>query len=174
MLRVMSYIEQNPVRAGLAEKPTDYPHCSAGRKAKALEKGEEPEIEGFGILKKCTGVEHLRIWLLIQNYMAVVLRTRPGERLPAAPDVINDIFSPGHAVHWRMSFLKGAPSNWTTQAYGSEAYIKSIVVVPPAILQFLNPGIKACFLLSFMEQRSEYDDLWIGFVLSLFVSGWGS
>ena len=68
---VMSYLDQNPCKAGMAEKPSEYKWCTAARRKKALDQGQIPEIEAFGFLRNYIGEARARAWIEAQDKLAL-------------------------------------------------------------------------------------------------------
>ncbi|CAM2063784.1 Transposase [Sulfidibacter corallicola] len=50
MLRVMTYIEQNPVRAGICQRPSEYEWCSAGNCHQRLAMGRSTTVPAVGFV----------------------------------------------------------------------------------------------------------------------------
>ena len=69
--REMTYLEQNPCKAGLAEKPSDYRWCTAGRLKRELDKGKTPEMPAFGFLKYYAGEARTKAWIEAQDRLAL-------------------------------------------------------------------------------------------------------
>ena len=73
MMRVLSYIEQNPVRAGLVAKPSDYVHSSVGRIKQDIERGRAPKAPKLAWLRDLLEKDRAPAYLAWNDYLALML-----------------------------------------------------------------------------------------------------
>lgn len=74
LLRVMAYIEQNAVRAGLVERPSQYKAGTAGRIARGLSKGRIPNVPAVGFLKNFQGKKRAEAYITWMNFLSDLMR----------------------------------------------------------------------------------------------------
>ncbi|CAM2009056.1 transposase [Acanthopleuribacter pedis] len=128
LLKVMCYIEHNPVKAGLCKKPSTYPWCSAGRLKLRLARGGAVNFPAFDFLRRVTGKSRARNYLKFVDELADRLHGSPFD-----PDL--DIEScelpiaEAELEEWRQQFASRAPENWSNQAFGSEAFQNQIALL---------------------------------------------
>jgi len=124
-LEVMSYIEHNPVRAGLAEKPSDYPWCSASRIKQALLKGESPLLPPIGPLAAFRDQDRAHAYVTLIDLLAST-GANPGRvvfptALAALPRGTATLVDLHHAMRERT------PANWLDPIYGSDTFRKNVI-----------------------------------------------
>lgn len=122
LLRVMTYIEQNPVRAGLCEKPSQFPFCSAGRAQDQLQQNQPTGIPAVGPFRVLHGHERARAYVDWMDYQADLI-LNPERRIGCPPKTIaNFCLNRQILEEWRRDFQNGGPSNWSNQGYGSQSF----------------------------------------------------
>ncbi len=123
ILRVCTYIEQNPVKAGICEVPSEYPYCSVGKAKQELENDEKavPKTPAIGRFEKLEG--RIRAWRYVQ-WMDYQTRVILGRETNVQPPVeIAEMIIPADKMEaWRKDFEKGGPVDWRTQSYGSQEF----------------------------------------------------
>lgn len=126
-LDVMSYIEHNSVRAGLAVKPTDYPWCSANRIKEALLRGEIPSLPPIGPLAVFTDQDRPRAYVALIELLSESGSSHSKIALPttlvALPRGSVILAELQRAVQAR------APANWHDSVYGSDTFRKNALRV---------------------------------------------
>ena len=127
LLAVCLYIEQNPVKAGICELPSEFPYCSAARVKQELENDEEsvPKTPAIGAFKKLEG--RIRAWCYVQwvDYQTRVILG--GEANIQPPEEIAELILPADKMEaWKKDFASGGPVNWRTQSYGSKEFEERI------------------------------------------------
>jgi len=126
LLRVMTYIEQNPVRAGLCERPSQFPWCSAGYTHIQLKKKIAVTVPTIGPFRKWAGSERARSYVLWMDYQADLI-LNPEKRFQNLPKTVAAVCLKGQTLYdWREEFKSGEPSNWRTQAYGCKSFEKTV------------------------------------------------
>lgn len=121
VLRVMCYIEHNPVKAGLCKKPSDYRWCSAGTlKKKQPSQGvvSLPSIDFLGAVDPERRSQAYIEWvddLAIQLYATETMRWQEGRQT-------QHHLSESQLRVWRREFVAGEPENWSIQGFGSIAF----------------------------------------------------
>jgi len=122
LLRVMTYIEQNPVRAGIAEKPSDYTWCSAGDTKNRLAENQATIIPAVGPFGQFSGELRARAYVTWMDHQANLI-LNPEQRWLQPPKSIEEIcLGPEEAVAWREEFKRAGPSQWKNQGYGSQEF----------------------------------------------------
>jgi REP element-mobilizing transposase RayT len=72
LLNVINYIEQNAVRAGMVEKPSDYAFCTAGQIKRDLSQGKSPKVPKIGWFRDIPGEDRTRgrAYIAWHDYLA--------------------------------------------------------------------------------------------------------
>ena len=127
LLRVLAYLEQNSVRAGLAEEPSSYPHCSAGRMKQELAAGQQPV--GPAISWFATLLEKYRApaYLAWNDYLAYLIHYPEKATIHPPSDVIMAQFRKKEVDEICTELRAGTPSDWSTPGYGSPTFVKHLV-----------------------------------------------
>ena len=128
LLKVLSYIELNPVRAGLAEKPSDYAHCSAGRMRRDLERGKPlrgPDIAWFANLLE---EDRAPAYIAYNDYLAYLIHHPEKATVPAPSKLIVSQFGKKDLKEICADLRAGTPSDWATPGYGSPAFMREMRV----------------------------------------------
>ena len=117
LLRVMTYIEQNPVKAGMCEVPSDFPDCSAGWAKLELENDEAaiPKIPAVGPFKRVEGRERAMRYVAWMDYQTRVIIG--GEFNVQPPAEIATLILPEDQIEvWRKDFEEGRPTDWRPES----------------------------------------------------------
>ena len=117
LANTMSYVTQNPVRAGLVEKPSSYPWCTSGQIKRALEQGQTPELPPAGYLKNYPAAIRAKIWLESQDKLAQKEQQTRKQKIR---------YKGLNVEAWQKEMDSGNPSNWSRPTYGSEAFAKRV------------------------------------------------
>lgn len=126
LLRVMSYIEQNPVRAGCCERPSDFKWCSAGQTKIKLLANKSTTIPAIGPFGGFSGRQRAQAYIDWMDYQAVLILNPQKKQKPPPAFIANICLKGQELVSWRQDFQIGGPSKWGTQGYGSAAFEKII------------------------------------------------
>lgn len=111
-LRVMTYIEQNPVRAKLCERPSQYPWCSAGRAHQALEAQKAPRVPAIDIFRKRNGEKRAWAYVFWMDHQADLIN-HPQRRRQAPPrGIIELCLKDKEVATWQRDFQEDKPSDW--------------------------------------------------------------
>jgi len=124
-LDVMCYIEHNSVRAGLADKPSDYPWCGANRIKNALQRGETPRIPPIGPLAVFKDQDRAHAYVTL-----VDLLTESGSASPkiALPTTLAALPRGSVTVTELHRVIQSrAPANWHDPVYGSDTFRKKVL-----------------------------------------------
>lgn len=127
LLRVMAYIEQNPVKAKLCQVPSQYPYCSAGRAKRKLRAGKmtQPRVPAIGPFKKMSGRFRAECYVMWMDHQSRLLLGKvPLGQSP--PEITAILLGERECEEWRKAFARGAPSDWRTQSYGSTEFERHI------------------------------------------------
>ncbi len=118
LLKVMCYIEQNPVKAGLCAAPSTYPWCSAGRlRIRQAQQTviQPPAIDFLGNIAPNKRAQAYVEWVddLACQMNSPVISPRKKPNYPLSNNQIRE---------WRNQFEAGEPEDWSSQAFGSTAF----------------------------------------------------
>ena len=126
LLKVMTYIEQNPVRAKLCQKPSEYRWCSAGATRKDIKKGLAPKVPAINVFRNMTAQERAKAYVLWMDHQADLI-LHPELRSERPPPDIQRICLNGVELEgWRADFQDGTPSDWSTQGFGTSVFMDTI------------------------------------------------
>jgi len=122
LLKVMSYIELNPVRAGIVDDPQDYRFGSAGRLAPSRtgpEWGEAGiDIPPAGFLRCTSPKKRIRKYL---PWLTALAQATRGEKL--AISIRGPISEAAPKVEETLAeFASGCVTDWYHQAFGSKTF----------------------------------------------------
>ena len=124
---VDTYIQLNSVRAGLAEKPSQYPYCTTGRIKAAIDRDveiEAPEIGLFAPIKE--RLSRCKAYVAYQDWMAHLIR-HPAARGELPPPEVIALNIPSEKwEETRLEIEKRAPVEWQHQIYGEKPKKKKI------------------------------------------------
>ncbi len=127
VLRVMCYIEHNPVKAGVSKVPSAYRWCSAGNlknKQPLQEVVALPAIDFLGIVEPDQRKQTYIEWvdeMAAQLYPIADISRRQTE---AFSHNLDD----RQLKACRRQFAEGEPENWSVQGFGSPAFILAITL----------------------------------------------
>lgn len=118
LLKVMSYIEQNPVKAGLSTVPSEYPWCSAGRLKSGHSSKRPIDLPAVGFLSEIPVSRRAPAYVEWVDDLACQMHS------PAfkPPKKIHAPLSNVQLQNWRREFEAGEPEDWSSQAFGSTAF----------------------------------------------------
>ncbi|CAM2007476.1 transposase [Acanthopleuribacter pedis] len=127
LMKVMCYIEHNPVKAGLCRKSSVYPWCSAGRLKLELIRHKTVDFPAIDFLKCVPRRRRARTYVQMVDELALRLYGAPSDRelgdesceLPITEEELEK---------WRQEFASKAPEDWSNQAFGSEAFQQQIAL----------------------------------------------
>ena len=126
LLRVMTYIEQNPIRAGICEKPSDYAWSSAGDTQKRLEENQPTQVPGVGPFGQYSGEARARAYVAWMDHQASLI-LNPEKKWLQPPKSIEEICLDATEVEvWREEFKRAGPTQWKNQGYGSQEFEREI------------------------------------------------
>jgi len=118
LLKVMSYIELNPVRAGIVDDPRDYRFGSAGRLTHREWGDAGIEIPPAGFLRCASPKKRIRKYL---PWLLALAQATRGEKL--AISIRGPIVKEAPKVEETMAeFASGSITGWHHQAFGSKAF----------------------------------------------------
>ncbi|CAM2008889.1 transposase [Acanthopleuribacter pedis] len=127
LLKVMCYIEHNPVTAGLCRTSSAYPWCSAGYLKRGLARGEAIDFPAIDFLKNQPRKRRARNYIELVDELALRL-----QGLPSDPEIGIKSYalpiSDAELEAWRKEFASKAPEDWSHQAFGSEAFQREIAL----------------------------------------------
>ena len=126
LMKVLAYIEQNPVRAGLAKQPSEYPYGSAGQLKNDLELGNEPKAPKIAWLRGLQGKERARAYLAWNDYLAQLIH-QPEMIAARPPPELAQGFKIQDQIEVCAELRAGSPSNWSTPGYGSPTFVASLI-----------------------------------------------
>ncbi len=137
VMRVMCYIEHNPVKAGLCQEPSAYRWCSAGN----LKNGQPnqsvvslPAIDFLGVVEPGRRTQAYIEWV---DDMAAQLYApigNPSKRTGASNHRLDDL----EIKAWRRQFAAGEPENWSIQGFGSLAFQLKITLAEKMKTQMMT------------------------------------
>ena len=126
LLRVMTYVEQNPVRAGVCKKPSEYAWCSAGHTQKQLNEHQPADAPAVGPFREIEERLRAQTYVAWMDHQAELI-LNPEQKWLQPPQSIESIcLSIEEVATWREEFKQAGPSNWKNQGYGSLDFEKSI------------------------------------------------
>lgn len=126
LLRVLAYIEQNPVRAGLVELPSLYPHCSAGRIKQALVLGQRTKAPGVDWLADLWEEDRAQAYLTWTDRLAQLIHH---PKIAAARNDTSSILPQiaySELEKTCAEIRAGTPSDWSTAGYGSPEFVNEL------------------------------------------------
>lgn len=123
-LRVMAYIEQNPVKARLVDKPSEYKACSTSDNLALAKQGKTPMTKAIGWLKKVAPKKFAWIYKSFMDWLASVRFSKDPEPFPVEL-ITYKKFIPDTS-RWAKDFDEKEPENWARQGYGNEAFVNYI------------------------------------------------
>lgn len=127
VLRVMTYIEHNPVKAKLSKTPSAYPWCSAGYlKNNRLTQDVEavPAIDFLRVLEPEQRASAYIEWV---DDLAIQLDLPAGTR-EQGPGPAKNHLNNHQLTEWRCEFAAGEPENWSIQGFGSRNFQQKITL----------------------------------------------
>lgn len=115
LLRAMAYIEQNPVRAKMAGRPSEYPYGTAGRIASDLKRGRTPKVPAIGFLRNFHGKKRAEAYLTWMNFLSDLM-INPNLKRKVPPLHVRKLFEE-HLDHkeinsWVEPIRNRLPSRW--------------------------------------------------------------
>ncbi|CAM2069838.1 Transposase [Sulfidibacter corallicola] len=126
LMRVMTYIEQNPVRAGLCECPSDYAWCSTGQYKRNIEARRPVSLPEVGFLRHIAKKDRAQSYVTWMDFQAVrILHPEKKVCLPRAM-IASHCLRDETMTEWREDFNAKRPVDWRSQAYGSEEFHQHI------------------------------------------------
>ncbi|CAM2005758.1 transposase [Acanthopleuribacter pedis] len=127
LLKVMCYIEHNPVKAGLSRNSSSYPWCSAGHLKLQLARKKTIDFPAIDFLKTVPRKRRARTYVQLVDELAVRLY---GTSSNAKPEDDSEEFplTEAELEKWREEFASRAPEDWSNQAFGSEAFQQQIAL----------------------------------------------
>lgn len=127
LLKVMCYIEHNPVKAGLCRQPSEYPWCSAGRLKLCFSEGKAIDFPAIDFLKYVPCKRRARNYVQLVDELAARFHSSPpkgGLEIDPCEFPIRE----AELDEWRKEFGSKVPEDWSSQAYGSEAFQQQIAL----------------------------------------------
>ena len=128
LMKVLSYIELNPVRAGLVEKPSDYPYCSAGHMQRDMEAGNHVKGPNIAWLSNLLEEERAPAYLAYNDFLAYLIHHPEKATVNPPSDWIASQFPKQDLDEVCAELRSGKPSDWSTPGYGSPAFMKEMMV----------------------------------------------
>jgi len=124
---VDSYIQQNPVRASMVDKPSDYRWSTCGRAKDALEKGRLPITPTCGMFRRIDDhYARAGAYIAYQDYLSDALQRRWDPTMPPPAQVVA-LCIDETAVEATCAALRARkPAVWNRRVYGSEAFASQI------------------------------------------------
>ena len=117
VLAVMKYIEQNAVRAGLVQRPSQWAHGTAGAIARALATKGQLRVPAIGFLEMRTNVEdRARAYIAYMDYVSDLIRD-PSLQTKMRPPEIIALSIPGNLPEIIQELQEGRPSQWSKPKY---------------------------------------------------------
>lgn len=115
---VDTYIQQNPVRAKMVEKPSEYPHCTAGRIKAALDQGREVDAPEFGLFEKIKDrISRCKAYVAYQDWVAHLINNPSARQEMAPPEVIALAIPVESWETVRLEIKNRVPVAWGKQTY---------------------------------------------------------
>jgi len=135
---VCGYVEQNPVKAGLAEIPSDYPWCSAGQiKACLIEpekvdpaqfqcwqKVEAPDIGRFRELE--AGPRRDKAYVAYMDYLSMRVYPPKNQTVTPPAELLELRITDEKWQELSQEIKSGKPADWSSMGYGSEEFEKKM------------------------------------------------
>ncbi|CAM2069348.1 Transposase [Sulfidibacter corallicola] len=126
LMRVMAYIEQNPVRAGLCERPSDYEWCSAGQYRRLQDANRAVSPPEVGFLRQIDQEDRARSYVAWMDHQAMRI-LHPEKQVPSGQTgIAAHCLNEEALTEWREDFAAKRPVDWRSQAYGSDAFHQQI------------------------------------------------
>lgn len=121
---VDSYIQQNPVRAKMVDKPSEYPYCTAGRIKAGMDRGEKVKAPSIGVFAAIKDrLSRCKAYVAYHDHIANLIRNPEAKahRLPAEvvalaiptedwQEVVNEIEERG-PVQWSNGIYEEKPED---------------------------------------------------------------
>ncbi|CAM2011069.1 transposase [Acanthopleuribacter pedis] len=121
LLKVMCYIEHNPVKAGLCKTSSLYPWCSAGDLKRRLAAGKTIDFPAINFLKNLPRKRRTQRYIQLVDELATKLHGDPASPEPGVASYELPI-TDAELEAWREEFASKAPEDWSNQAFGSGAF----------------------------------------------------
>lgn len=118
IMRAMAYIEQNPVRAGLTKKPSDYRYGLTGRLLNALKRGRIEKAPAVGFLKRFVGKKRMEAFINYMNYLSKLVQN-PELRRKLPPVHIRKLFEDTNDVEEIHEIIKAVEQRTPAQFHRS-------------------------------------------------------
>jgi len=124
---VDTYIQQNPVRANMVEKPSEYPYCTAGRIKAGLDQGKQVEAPEIGLFARIKDrISRCKAYVAYQDWMAYLIN-HPSAKLELAPPEVVALAIPSESWETaRIEIQNRIPVAWGKQSYDSPESRKDI------------------------------------------------
>jgi REP element-mobilizing transposase RayT len=126
LLRVATYIEQNPVRARLSDYPSEYRWCSAGEAKEALERGATANVPAIPPFHRQSGNTRAMQYIQWMDYQAELIIRPESANRPPPPEIRKILLTENQMTKWYQDFNDRKPVDWGSQAYGSQKFEQTI------------------------------------------------
>ena len=125
LLRVMAYIENNPVKAGLCRYPSEYAWCSAGHSQQDQNFNRSNDLPEFEFLKNIQSKDRASVYAAWIDSLTAQIAGFPSRNVniqdPNQRQIDETILR-----KMKKEFEEGTPEDWSTQAYGSSEFQEKI------------------------------------------------
>ncbi|CAM2011296.1 transposase [Acanthopleuribacter pedis] len=127
LLKVMCYIEHNPVKAGICRKSSAYPWCSAGRLKLELAQRKKIDFPAIDFLRRIPRKCRARTYVQFVDELALRLYG-PHSKREMGDESFELPLTDAELDEWRNAFATRAPEDWSNQAFGSEEFHHQIAL----------------------------------------------
>lgn len=124
LIKVMCYVEHNPVKAGLCKVPSAYPWCSAGQLRKRASQGKKADLPAIDFLRTVSPEDRAH------NYVEWIDEIANQLYCPPTAPASNPKYqlSNEQLKIWTHQFDAAEPEDWSSQAFGSPAFHRKIAL----------------------------------------------
>lgn len=126
LLTAMSYVDLNPVRAGLVKKASQFEFSSAGKLQLQLSQGKCPEMPAVGWLKHLRPENRAEAYLIWLDFLADFKSQAIAKKFEAFAVAIEK--EKLNIEEIRFQIINKEPSNWSTPTFASPEFSKAILI----------------------------------------------
>lgn len=157
LLTVMSYVDLNPVRAGLVRNPRDFKYCTAGKLRQRLEDGESVKFPAVGWLARIDPRKRAQAYLAWLDFLVFC----DGKvKMPKSFNAFSwAIRTEGIDIEKiRLQIINKEPSNWSVPVFANENFVKAVLAcqwLQPETRRALGEPLDACEANDLVQHRKS-------------------